>query len=134
MLSGEDEEQPLEFLESSTRVSRPIGKSWQGSENFMLDADAGPAGPPVVVDPEDGSDTVDPPTEYLLDVTNLMRTWLDGKSPNHGLAIAPVIDPAIDQGTHARFQIFSSEHTQKQYTPKLSVDASRAASRRVSRR
>ena len=66
-----------------------VGKSWQGSENFMLDADAGPAGPPVVVDPEDGSDTVDPPTEYLLDVTNLMRTWLDGKSPNHGLAIAP---------------------------------------------
>ena len=46
-----------------------------------------------------------------------------------------MIDPAIDQGTHARFQIFSSEHTQKQYTPKLSVDASLcAALRRVSRR
>ena len=76
------------------------GQSWQGGEGFAFGADAGPAGPAVVVQPDQGRDTVDPPTEYQLDVTDLVRSWLDGGAPNHGLAIAPVIDPSVDEGFH----------------------------------
>ena len=67
------------------------------------------------------SDTADPPIEYQLDVTDLVRTWLDGGAPNHGLAIAPVIDPSVDEGTLTRFQVYCSEHSRKEYTPKLTV-------------
>ena len=77
-----------------------VGKSWQGGKGFAFGADAGPAGPAVVVQPDEGSDTVDPPIEYQLDVTDLVRSWLDGGAPNHGLAIAPVIDPSVDEGYH----------------------------------
>ena len=75
----------------------------------------------MVVQPDQGSDTVDPPTEYQLDVTDLVRSWLDGGAPNHGLAIAPVIDPSVDEGIMTRFQVYGSEHSQEQYTPKLNV-------------
>ena len=90
-------------------------------EGFTFGADAGPAGPAVVVEPDQGSDTVDPPIEYQLDVTDLVHSWLDGGAPNHGLAIAPVIDPSVDEGTLTRFQVYGSEHSQEQYTPKLTV-------------
>ena len=50
-----------------------VGKSWQGGKGFAFDSDAGPAGPAVVVQPENGSDTVDPPIEYQLDVTDLVH-------------------------------------------------------------
>jgi len=98
-----------------------VGKVWQGGTGFAFGADAGPAGPAVVVQPDQGSDTAQPPLEYQLDVTDLVRTWLDGEAPNHGLAIAPVIDPSVDEGTLTRFQVYSSEHGQEQYTPKLTV-------------
>ena len=116
------------------------GKSWQGGEGFAFGADAGPAGPAVVVQPDQGSDTVDPPIEYQLDVTDLVRSWLDGGAPNHGLAIAPVIDPSVDEGILTRFQVYGSEHSREQYTPKLTVqvqpvmqnpDSSRTPSRRT---
>jgi hypothetical protein len=102
-----------------------VGKSWQGGKRFEFGVDTGPAGPAVVVEPEQGSDTADPPIEYQLDVTDLVRPWLEGGAPNHGLAIAPVIDPSVDEGILTRFQIYSSEHNQKQYTPKLSVQVER---------
>ena len=54
-------------------------------------------------------------------MTDLVRSWLDGGAPNHGLAIAPVIDPSVDEGILTRFQIYGSEHSQEQYTPKLTV-------------
>ena len=60
------------------------GKSWQGGKGFAFGSDAGPAGPAVVVQPDQGSDTVDPPTEYQLDVTDLVHSWLDGEAPNTG--------------------------------------------------
>jgi hypothetical protein len=97
------------------------GKSWQGGEGFSFDADTGPAGPAVVVEPEQDSDTVEPPIEYQLDVTDLVRSWLDGGVPNHGLAIAPVIDASVDEGLSTRFQVYGSEHSREQYTPKLTV-------------
>jgi hypothetical protein len=99
------------------------GKSWQGGKSFAFGADAGPAGPSVVVLPDQGGDTVDPPIEYQFDVTNLVRSWLEGGVPNYGLAIAPVIDPSVDAGILSRFQVYGSEHTQGQYTPKLTVIA-----------
>jgi hypothetical protein len=100
-----------------------VGRSWQGGQSFTFGADSGLAGPAVVVQPDQGSDTVDPPTEYKLDVTDLVQSWLDGGAPNHGLAIAPVIDPSVDEGFLSRFQVYSSEHVQAQYTPKLTVQA-----------
>jgi hypothetical protein len=98
------------------------GQSWQGGEGFSFSADAGPPGPGVIVSPDQaGSDTVDPPIEYQLDVTDLVRSWLDGGVRNDGLAIAPVIDPSVDEGLLTRFQICGSEHRQGQYAPKLTV-------------
>jgi len=102
-----------------------VGKSWQGGQGFAFGADAGPAGPAVVVEPDSGSDTVDPPTEYQLDVTDLVRAWQSGGAPNRGLAIAPVIDPSVDDGILTRFQVYCSEHNREQYTPKLTVEVQR---------
>jgi hypothetical protein len=104
-----------------------LGQSWQGGQGFRFDADAGPAGPAVVVEPDQGSDTVDPPVEYQLDVTELVHSWLDGGAPNHGLAIAPVIDPSVDRGISTRFQVYGSEHSRGPYTPKLTVQVPRCA-------
>ena len=59
----------------------------------------------MIVEPDQGGDTADPPSEYQLDVTDLVRSWLDGRAPNYGLAIAPVIDPSVDEGTLTRFQV-----------------------------
>ena len=97
------------------------GKSWQGGASFDLAAGREPAGPGVVVLPEQGTDTVDPPTEYQFDVTDLVKSWLDGGTQNLGVAIAPVIDPSVDEGVLSRFQIFSSEHSHVNQTPKLTL-------------
>ena len=56
------------------------GKAWAGKA-FALGDDAGAASPPVVVKPDMGSDTVDPPLEYQLDVTDMVRAWQDGTAP-----------------------------------------------------
>jgi hypothetical protein len=39
------------------------------------------------------------------------------------MAIAPVIDPSVDEGFLTRFQIYGSEAAQTQYTPKLTVQS-----------
>jgi hypothetical protein len=109
--------------ESVTWREPAAGRSWKGGQSFALGADAGEAGAGVVVEPEQGNDTADPPIEYQLDVTDLVRAWLDGKAPNYGLAIAPVIDRNVDEGLSARFQLFGSESSRGQYTPKLTVQA-----------
>jgi serine/threonine protein kinase len=102
------------------------GKSWRGGEHFAFGADTGPAGPGVVVAPDQaGTDTVDPPIEYHLDVTSIVRSWLHGDAPNYGLAIASVFDPSVDEGILTRFQAFSSEQRQGEYSPKLTVLARR---------
>jgi hypothetical protein len=98
------------------------GKVWQGGAGFAFDVDTGPAGPGVVVLPDQpGTDTADPPIEYQLDVTDAVRAWLEGGAPNHGLAIAPVIDPAVDEGFSSRFQVYGTAHGRPQYTPKLTL-------------
>ena len=97
------------------------GKSWQDGAGFAFGADTGPPGPAVVVKPEQGSDTAEPPLEYQLDVTDLVRAWLNGGTPNHGLGIAPVIDTTVDEGLLTRFQVCGSQYSRPQYTPKLTV-------------
>jgi hypothetical protein len=99
------------------------GKSWQGGAGFAFGPDTGPAGSAVVVKAEQGSDTADPPIEYQLDVTDLVRAWLNGAAPNYGLAIAPVIDTSVDEGLLTRFQVCGSQYSRPQYTPKLTVQA-----------
>jgi hypothetical protein len=96
------------------------GKAWQGGKSFAVGTDTGPACPPVIVEPDRGSDTVDPPLEYQLDVTALVQGWLDG-GPNHGLAVVPVPDRAIDDGNFTRFQMYASEYREVKYTPKLTI-------------
>jgi hypothetical protein len=98
-----------------------VSKSWQGGKGFAFGADTGPATQSVIVLPEQGNDTADPPIEYQVDVTDLVRAWLDGSAPNYGLAIAPVIDSKVDEGVLTRFQVLGSEYGQTQYTPKLTV-------------
>ena len=108
--------------EASATWSQPAdGKTWKGGKTFALKDDAGAASPPVVVKPDMGSDTVDPPLEYQIDVTDMVRAWLDGTAPNHGLAVVPVPDRTVDDGFHTRFQVYASEYNQAKYTPKLTV-------------
>ncbi len=97
------------------------GKSWRGGAAFAFGTDTGPPGLGVVVPPEQGSDTADPPIEYQLDVTDLVRSWLNDTTPNHGLAIAPVNDPSVDENLLTRFQILGSEHKDVQFTPTLTM-------------
>ena len=110
--------------ESVTWHERAAGEPWQGGAEFAFGADTGPPGPAVVVNPEAGSDIADPPLEYQLDVTDLVRAWLAGETPNNGLAIAPVIDPTVDEGILARFQVFGVQHANVKSTPKLTVESS----------
>jgi serine/threonine-protein kinase len=98
------------------------GKPWAGGKSFAFNLDTGPPSPHVIVKPDaPGTDTVDPPLEYQLDATTIVQSWLDGSQPNHGLALAGVIDRAVDNGYHSRFQIYASEHPRPQYTPKLAI-------------
>jgi hypothetical protein len=101
------------------------GKSWQGGDSFRFGADTGPADPAVVVEPDRGSDTVDAPLEYQLDVADLVRAWLDGRAPNHSLAIAAVMDPSVDDGIQTCFQLYGSESDREPSTPKLAVELQR---------
>lgn len=109
--------------EASATWNQPAdGKRWANGKSFSFDADTGPPSRHVVVKPDEpGTDTVDPPLEYQLDVTAIVQSWLDGSQPNHGLALAPVIDRAIDDGSLSRFQIYASEHPRPQFTPKLVI-------------
>jgi hypothetical protein len=101
------------------------GKTWQGGKAFAFATDTGREAGHVIVKPDEGTDTVDPPLEYQIDVTDIVRDWLAGTLPNHGLAIAPIIDRAVDDGLQTRFQLYGSEHDRVQYTPRLTVQFQR---------
>ncbi len=109
------------WSEGKYRFGRLSVRAEGGGKPFAFGSDTGPATAPVVVKPDQGGDTVDPPLEYKLDVTDAVRGWLSGAAPNHGLAIAPVIDKATDEGQHTRFQVYASEHSQVRFTPRLAV-------------
>lgn len=97
------------------------GQPWKGKTAFTVGVDTDPDGPSVVVRPDQGGDVADPPVNYEIDITPLVRAWLDGKRPNLGLAIAPVSDRSIDEGHSTRFQIYASEYPKVGFTPKLTV-------------
>jgi serine/threonine protein kinase len=99
------------------------GKPWKGGKNFTYGVDTGPAGSShvVILPDQPGTDTVDPPLEYQLDITPLVRSWIEGGA-NHGLAIAPVIDRSVDDGNWSRFQMYASKHNRVQYTPTLTLN------------
>ncbi len=96
------------------------GAKWRGGAAFSFDADAGGAGPHVVVEPDRGSDIANPPVAYDIDVTACVQQWLGG-SPNHGVAIAAEIDRKIDNGHWTRFQVHAADSAKQQYAPKLTV-------------
>jgi hypothetical protein len=101
------------------------GQGWSGDGGFAFGVDTGAAGNDVVVEPDaPGTDTAEPPIEYRIDVTDLVRAWLKGE-PNHGLAIAPVIDPSVDKNFFTRFQVYGSAYVRAQYTPTLTVEMGR---------
>jgi hypothetical protein len=108
--------------EASATYERPAADaSWKGGAGFAFGQDTTEPVGHVIVRPDAGSDTVDPPIEYQVEVTTLVRRWISGKLPNHGLAIAPVIDRAVDEGHYVRFQVLASEHRGARYTPKLEI-------------
>ncbi|HUT88481.1 MAG TPA: DNRLRE domain-containing protein, partial [Thermoguttaceae bacterium] len=108
--------------EASATWQRPAADaSWKGGGRFAFGCDTTEPVDRVIVPPDAGSDTVDPPLEYQLDVTTLVRNWLSGEMPNHGLAIASVVDRAVDDGQWTRLQVLASEYRQAQYTPKLEI-------------
>jgi len=98
------------------------GRQWKGGAAFRFGADTGPASAPVIVPPDKGRDTANPPLEYRIDVTDMVKGWVSGKSPNYGMAIAPVIDRSVDDGHWTRFQVIASERQPVRYTPKLAIE------------
>ena len=101
---------------------RPARRArWKGGRSFVFGVDTGPPGPGVIVRPNPHTDTVYPPIEYRLDVTDMVRGWLSGNKPNYGLAIAPLIDQTVDRGQFSRIQIVASESRQPHFVPKLTV-------------
>jgi len=108
--------------ERSATWQRPAADaSWKDGRGFAFGSDTTEPVGHVVVPPDAGSDTVDPPLEYQIDVTALVRSWLSGEMPNHGLAIASVVDRAVDDGHWTRLQVLASEYRQAEYTPKLEI-------------
>lgn len=117
-----------EWKEREATWKSPMrGKAWKGgARGFALGLDTGPPGPATIIPPEKGADTVDPPLEYRLDVTELVRGWLSQREPNYGLAIVPMMDPEVDEGRASRLQLYASEHRRQQWAPKLEVVATTA--------
>jgi len=97
------------------------GQSWKGGKTFVFGVDSGPAGPAIIIPPHENRDTINPRIEYKLDVTGMVRGWLSGAIPNYGMAIAPVIDRAVDDGAWSRIQVLASEHRKPRHVPKLEV-------------
>jgi hypothetical protein len=105
------------------------GSPWKGlfpSTGFAVGADTlkEPDGD-VVVPPDQGTDTVDPPLEYSIDVTKSVVAWLTGKAPNRGLAVVAIVDREVDDGQWTRTQLLASEYGQTQFTPKLTIELRR---------
>jgi hypothetical protein len=109
--------------QSATWRSPARGKSWQGANGaFTIGRDTGREISSVTIEPDQGSDTVDPPVEYRLDTTALVRAWIADAMSNFGVAVAPVIDRGVDDGQFTRVQVLASEYREARYTPKLIVE------------
>jgi hypothetical protein len=112
-----------EWDEATATWNQPAaGKRWRGGAQFALDKDAGPAENFVIIKPDDGADTVEPPAAYSVDVTAMTRGWLAGMTPNAGVALVPIPDRAIDEGNYTRFQVCATEYSRAAYTPRLVLE------------
>ena len=98
------------------------GQRWRGGNQFVLGQDAGPAENFILVKPDDGGDTVEPPAAYSIDITTMARSWLGGTASNAGVALVPVADRAVDQGNYTRFQVCASEYARAAFTPRLVLE------------
>jgi len=98
------------------------GKQWADEAGFEVGKDTArePDGH-VIVPPDQGADTANPPLEYSIDVTKCVRAWLAGGATNYGLAIVPMIDRSVDDGQWTRIQLLASEYRDRRFTPKLVI-------------
>ncbi|PCJ51937.1 MAG: hypothetical protein COA79_25195 [Planctomycetota bacterium] len=86
---------------------------WLYPNGFALGMDTAPmecAEGTVLVKGNKAADTVNPGTEYKIDITNLVLQWQMKKFPNNGLALIPTHDEKINNGFHSRYQICAKEH------------------------
>jgi serine/threonine protein kinase len=97
------------------------GKAWQNGKQFAPALDAPKLLGYVQVHPDTTRDIAEPPTSYNFEITEQLRSWMEGTEPNYGLALVPVADRAVDDGHQSRFQVFASEHARSQYTPRLTM-------------
>jgi hypothetical protein len=112
-----------DWNEASVTWKQPAaGKTWADEAGFEIGKDTAkdPDGD-VVVPPEEGADTADPPLEYSIDVTKSVKAWLAGETKNLSLAIVPIIDRSVDDGQYTRLQLLASEYRDKEFTPKLTI-------------
>ncbi|MBL8793974.1 MAG: serine/threonine protein kinase [Planctomycetia bacterium] len=97
------------------------GKPWQNGKHFAVGLDTSTLLGQIIVQPDTTKDIAEPPVAYGLEITEQVRRWMEGKEPNHGLALVPVADRAIDDGLQSRFQIYASEYNRMTATPRLSL-------------
>ncbi len=109
---------------AATWQRRTTEQQWQTGD-FDPAADTADTAKGIVVKPEQGADTADPPLEYQLDVTQFAKAWLEGSASNEGLAILPIVDRPTDDGLFSRFQIYASEYHDRKVTPKLVLEFER---------
>lgn len=103
--------------------------SWRSATNeekwptgeFRVGQDTATAVARTVAPPDMGGDVADPPIVLEWDITNVVREWLAGKRPNHGLAVLPIVDRTVDDGNYTRLQVFASESREQKYSPALEL-------------
>ncbi len=97
------------------------GKAWRNGKQFAPALDAAKLLGYVQVQPDTTRDIAEPPTAYNFDITEQLRSWMEGTEPNYGLALIPVADRAVDDGLQSRFQIYASEDPRSQCGPRLTM-------------
>jgi hypothetical protein len=108
--------------ERSVTWQRPTASTtWKGP-SFSIGKDTNTVLATATLEPDPKNDIVDPPREYRWEITELVQSWLEDPAKNHGLALIAVPDRAIDDGQHARVQIYGSEWRESQVTPKLTLE------------
>jgi serine/threonine protein kinase len=114
---------PVKVFWSDPTWAQPTRKTtWKGGKSFDPALDLGAAASSTVVRPDPVNDIVDPPVKYDLDVTEIVRSWIEGNVANHGLAVMPIADRTVDNGSQSRFQVRRTTAKQQQYAPKLTID------------
>ena len=96
--------------------------SWKGNGPFSGELDLGQTGPSLVVQPDTVNDIVDPPVAYDADVTEIVRAWIEKGEANHGVAVVPTPDRAVDQGLQSRFQVRRTTWGKQQFAPRSTIE------------